>query len=631
MSRLMKATFSLLLIVLFGLPLHAQEIQRVTPLDNPVEPSPTPTQRQALARLDQLLETSGNFADAQLKLKIQAEIADVLWPHDEPRARRMFAEAFRDIGEMKLPHPEAESASPQFMATLASHSRTEMLRMISRHDQKLAENLAKSIAQPQPNKPEPSACIGCRNQNESDTQKLRLALGTIDTAPARAAQLAKEGVSKGINPAINSVLFQMRRKDPALADELFVYALAVARRDSIYLSDSFGSLYSYALPELGKAIVKAAIPPQATTPANPAMIAEFLHFVHDVILREAEALQTHEARMPDPQANRRIVYDYFIGEKTLVYFERYMPDKTAAVRARLEDLLRRVPPDTARQYLADFSREHTPAATSKQAATETDSETQQRLYQQAIIQALNAQDYDQALALLPKLDDETARFYFESQVRHQRAMVAINKREVDAAYEFASGVPNLSVRASLFGRIALQLFYDEDTTRATKMLTEAEALFAKAESGIEKAQGMLELVYTAAQIDLGRGFEDMRLAIDAINAAGFAPQWTSFQALINQKTGKPFMRTDVGIGTLHFDMGFGQLARRDFARSLQLVQMIASNEVSVVAQLALCRIAVAQMPVIKPQEKVREKAKEAAKPDPSSKPQPPEQKSAEKN
>lgn len=618
MFRPTRAASALLLSTLIGLQLYAQEIQRAKPGDNQAEPSGESNTirngKRALALLDQLLETSNGFADSQLKIEIQAEIADLFWPRDERRARRMFEEALRGVDGIKLTHLDADASNP-FIAGIKSRMRTEMLRKISRRDRDLAEKLAKSIEQAPPNEPKPPPlCLGCRNQNESDTQQLQLALATIDIDKARAAELAKAGLSKGINPMISSVLWQMRRKDPALADELFVYALSVARRHSTYLSESFGSLFGHVLPELGTGMMKriAAAQP-AVAPANPAMITEFLNFVHDAVVHEADALQSREANAADPQANRRIAYDYFIGEQTLPYFERYLPDKTAAVRARLEDILRAVPPEAARQYLADFKSDHAPEASLNQAKTETNTATQQSLYQRAITEALNAQDYDQALDLITKLEDEAARF-FESQVRYQQAMVAMSKGDFDAAYEYANEVPDLSMRALLLGRsIALELFDKEETLRAAQVLAEAEALFQTAESGVDKARGMVELVYASAQMDLDLGFKDMRLAVDAINAAGFAPQWMSFKTLISQKTGRPFVRVDVGIDDLRFDMGFGDLARHDFDRALQLAQMIASKEVSVLAQVAVCRIALDQMPASSPLEKTKEKDQPAAR------------------
>src|SRR5262245_44886827 len=53
----------------------------------PPEKVLTLQQQHALGLLDQLFEASKNFSDDTIKIQIQARIADVLWEHDEARAR----------------------------------------------------------------------------------------------------------------------------------------------------------------------------------------------------------------------------------------------------------------------------------------------------------------------------------------------------------------------------------------------------------------------------------------------------------------------------------------------------------------------------------------------------------------
>lgn len=602
MPRLTKTFSVLLFIMVIGCTLTAPVVHRANAGENHAEQSAeaaaTQNQKRMFLLLDQLLETSRGFSDQQLQIEIQTRIADLLWPRDEPRSRQLFYEAFQRVNEMKLPHLEADDSMRALVAGIKSQLRTDILRLISRRDQAFAEKLAKTVEPVPANKTEQPGCIGCGNQYEAETQQLRLAMSTLGSDPSRAMQLAKAGLAKGTTPMISGILQAMRRKDPALGDELFVYALSVARRHSVYLSDSFGSLFYYALPELGSVLSTRGDARPVATPANPAMISEFLDFVHNVVEREASALQSREANVADPQFHRRIAFDYFVGEQTLPYFELYKPEKTATVRARLNDILGVVPPEAARQYLADFKDERMPGASLNEAKTETNAVRQQSLYQQAINQALNSRDYDQALALLPKLDEEIARSFFESRIRSQRALSTVNNGDLDVAYEYANEVPDLSARALLLAQFAQRLVDAKETQRAAKMLGEAQELFQRAENGADKARGMVELVSAAARIDTNRGFDDMRLAVEAINSAGFAPHWISFKALPGEKR-KTFIQIDVGVSALRFDMGFERLARSDFDRAVQLAQMIASKEVSVLAQLAICRIAIDQMPASK--------------------------------
>ena len=54
-------------------------------------------QQYALNVLDQLLSSSKESGDDRLRIRTQSQVADILWPYDEPRARGLFKEAFEAI------------------------------------------------------------------------------------------------------------------------------------------------------------------------------------------------------------------------------------------------------------------------------------------------------------------------------------------------------------------------------------------------------------------------------------------------------------------------------------------------------------------------------------------------------
>lgn len=58
----------------------------------------TATQQAALSVLDQLSESARKFEDDLLRLRTQAQVADMLWDYDAPRARRDLE--FRVVGRI---------------------------------------------------------------------------------------------------------------------------------------------------------------------------------------------------------------------------------------------------------------------------------------------------------------------------------------------------------------------------------------------------------------------------------------------------------------------------------------------------------------------------------------------------
>src|SRR2546421_12933968 len=103
MSRLLKAAFTILLMVWLNLPLAAQSDR---PQKKPATGKSamgtnngalTFTQRRALELLDQLGDVAKALNDEALRIKLQGQIADALWEYDEDRAHAQFESVFRAI------------------------------------------------------------------------------------------------------------------------------------------------------------------------------------------------------------------------------------------------------------------------------------------------------------------------------------------------------------------------------------------------------------------------------------------------------------------------------------------------------------------------------------------------------
>src|SRR2546426_9406204 len=101
MSRFIKAAFTVLCIASLNLPLEAQsDKQQKKPTNEKsaaanIKNEMTLAQRRALELLDQFSDVAKALNDESLKIKLQGQIADALWEHDEDRARAQFESVFR--------------------------------------------------------------------------------------------------------------------------------------------------------------------------------------------------------------------------------------------------------------------------------------------------------------------------------------------------------------------------------------------------------------------------------------------------------------------------------------------------------------------------------------------------------
>lgn len=591
MFRLVKVALILLLSTSFALPGTAQEIIRPKKarVSSGAEKEATP-QQSALAMLESVLQASAGFEDGALKSKVQSEAADLLWRFDQPRARRMYEESYHAIDGLKPPNDLRISSD--FLPGFKGRLRGDILKTLSQHDRDFADKLAKSPTESKPGeKPTTShaaRCVGCGFQIESVMQTLHLALDAAPADPERAVQLAKEALSRSYNSLIYSVLQVLRRRNPELADELFSSAVTAARQHTIYLSDSANSLAPYIFPDFGRGSkVGATPPPPVLDKIKPELIEQFLSFFADAAEKEARMLQSRGPDTEDSQIKRRVSLDYFLGELMLPYFERHMPDRVTAVRARINEIIAVLPAGETKPYLDDFKRQNTPSDFTEKAEREKDGERQQDYYLQAAFQANARRQYDDALTIARMINDETVRTFVESEVRYDLTMATLNRGNASAAYNLAHQVSDPVKRASLLAQMAL--VNREGLQPAAQILAEAEQALYAAENNTAKASEMLRLVGVASKIDPGRGFDDLKAAIDVLNASDLPHQWGTYEPVLSKLTGKMFAPRYTGLELLRFGPAFERLAHVDLARTLQMVQGIQFREASALAQLAICR------------------------------------------
>ena len=200
------------------------------------------------------------------------------------------------------------------------------------------------------------------------------------------------------------------------------------------------------------------------------------------------------------------------------------------------------------------------------------------LYTRATLQALAENDFDQALSITRKIKSESSRASLEAMTRNRAATAALSKQDFVAAERYARGISSLVQRATVFDQILLALEKGNDIARVAETLTEAEDAFEKAENGLDKSHALLIVAGAAARTDLLRAFDITRAAIAAVNHPDSS---NKSQHLTPQSDTIP--------KPLMFDQVFAILARVDFDRVLQLAQSIDKKEMSVAAQLAICR------------------------------------------
>ena len=555
-----------------------------------------PNRKQALALLDQLLESALGFGDAEVRIRVQAQIADLLWESDQPRARALITAAFNAVPETELP-PVDKEIPPSYIGADSHYPlRADLLRVIAQRDSALAVKLVETVVDQPPNVDPKFSGSGYGQYSEQAMLYGQIAGNVANSDPAVAGRIARTSIDKGDIELGLRVLGSLPPANADMARELFTQALAAAKRDREHAVSHMRSLADIVFPGFGEGVIRFTSgdrDPRSANPRNPELIQPFLEFAYEVIMENTRSTQASDLERIPP--GRQPPTDFTVARLLMPYFEQHMPDKATILRPRVEEAVHvAVASARERGEIGRTAGLLTPREMVEAAETSVRPEQQEGTYFQAAIRAAQAGQIDQAKEIANKIINAQTRSAveptirrMEDQKRDQAIRDAIGRGDFDNAYRIINELSELHRRIGALGNLAMALLTKKENARAVQVIAEAQRLTPNMENSIEAVYHQLRLAGIAARLDVDRGFEDLGQAVVSINRAQLAPRWTK----IEKGPEGSWVRTDNGIGRLGFafDAGFATFARIDFNRALQAARGIEMKEASVLAQLAICR------------------------------------------
>ena len=576
-------TIGCCLVLLISIPFQSLKSQSGNPIaQQSTESTPAPTltasEQRALFVVDHLLEMSRRFPDDYFAVRFEAQIADTLWAYNAVRTRKLLAEAFHAIDSVS--ESADKGVRPIYLgADTSLPLRKDVLRIAARGDSALAQQLAESVV------PDPAVSVANPPDrmpgmpNEKEVLYLAVASQILTTDQSRAIEMARTALSRGngnneILAGFIKLAQSLQPTDAKAADDLFAYAIAETQSHPDHAFGSIRFLGLYCFPDSGGTVrFRTTSPAPAPVNASPAAIHRFLNFAYDTVMRQPET----ESPRPNWSAGggllRYVGNDIYAIQLLAPNFDKYLPEKAASFKAKLEALKRLPPPATDPRALAPPDPNNVDAQVAAAEKTRFLGE-RDSLYDRAAELALMANDYDRALMLANKIGESSQRSAAVLRVLDARVRFLIQQKDFDAAYSYSKQLPDKE-RVVLLGSLALAVA-PNDKSRAKELLAEAIQLAQSLEDSPLKSGHLAILAGMASRLDIEAGFTAMRLAIDQINRTGY-------DALGEDATGQgaPGHSTTThrlayqGV-MLTFDNLFKPLAVDDFSRALRLAQTIES-------------------------------------------------------
>ncbi|MBC7912145.1 MAG: hypothetical protein H7Y30_16680, partial [Pyrinomonadaceae bacterium] len=216
---LKRFIFLILIALLIATPVVAQ-----TPAAPETETKPTKAQQeeaqknltaQALELLDSVVKDAERLTLPENRLYASIAAADLLWEHDEQRARTIFKNAVADLRAIFSAPDDEEQPRAYRQKMERAQMREKLIFALARHDARLARDLL-AETRPQASQKNPDAPA---MENEEEFE-IRLAAVVAKHDPAQALEMAQKSLAKGFSNSLPTLITEIQKQDAEAAAKL---------------------------------------------------------------------------------------------------------------------------------------------------------------------------------------------------------------------------------------------------------------------------------------------------------------------------------------------------------------------------------------------------------------------------
>lgn len=546
----------------------------------------TASEQKALTLLDQLLAQTNDFGDehtGSIKLPIfLSRVADLLWNYDQPRARRLFESAVKASGSLTPTTQEQVLPSDDHVVV-----RKTILSLVLPRDTAFARRLAGLAFQSYPRTGSKDGATNWNYLREQTALYCQIAKYVAASETQIAAELVRGSFNGFYSQEQVEALNTLRRHDPASADKAFLYALTLIADKPTNLSNKIALLAPYLFPDIQTteaALLKRSGNGAEPSQVNAAVARKFLMFVFDTFKVQPVAAQTAENNMFGKAS-----FDERTMRELIPHFERHLPDKVVAYRARFDEVVADIEKagqkdmwDREGEMLEHLFKTTITEWLDMAAAAQTQEEKDHYYSQAAAVLMYRDEDYEQALAVMSKVSDRRHREPLLTQIKEMAAKKALANGDAEKAYRYGKELSDGYASVRILVDAARLFVKRGDTERAKAILDEAQAKLGTVKHDSDKASLMVHISSVAAEVSAELGFQKMKAAVGMINAVDdLKGQAGGISVNVEGKIYFP--------GSYEFDDTFAPLGRADFDRAVGLTKTLKSKESALLAQFAVCK------------------------------------------
>jgi hypothetical protein len=534
-------------------------------------------EKKALSLLNEILDGAQLLKLPENRSYVFATAADLLWKHDEKRARTYFQSALADLAQA-IRNPTSDDLRRGDVIWLLASSRQQILTTVARRDPQFALDLLQStrdaFAENQP--------LWARMMDQELMLEQAIAAEVAAKDPKRALQMAKESLAKGVSYQTLTLLRRLNAKDSEAATSL-AGDIVTKLRTLDFTKHREASMVAQGLLRLlimpDKASSASQSKPTDKKPNKLTVDDQTTKELIDIVI--TAALNASNERS-----------DLMMLQSLLPELEKRVPERVAQLRKKLSENSEKL--DPAIKQMVQFQvlmRDGKPDEI-LEAAGKAPAEMRQYLYQSAASKLMQNGDLERARKVVADHMSGAEGDAMLASLDQKLIARALEQEKMEEARKLIERITPNEARLAQIANMATSLFAKGDLKTALALLDETKDLVNRPPENRQELNAMLMVAKAFATIEPARAFGVIEPVIDQANAlltaAAVLEKFGSDSGLL--KNGEFRMQTSMQYSwslTSQYGKEMASLASHDFARTRALAERFQRDEARIMARLLL--------------------------------------------
>ncbi|PYS23878.1 MAG: hypothetical protein DMF72_07890 [Acidobacteria bacterium] len=552
-------------------------------------------EKKTLNLLDEVIGAAWGLKLPANRSYVLATAADLLWPHDEKRARNLFWEALNNLNlpalqaldetNAKEPNNSAKPArtngptreqANQYYATV--ETRREFLRQVAQHDPQLALDMMRSTRQPPP----PQTPGAFQAADDSDLEQ-EIAFAAAANDSKRALQIAHESMAKGLTFQILNLLNQVMQKDQDTGAQLAGEIIAKLKTEN-FSTSTFA-------PYIAIQLLQSARTDGAVLTASFSLNSSFKRLkLDDDEKQDLVGMLTNAALNATKPPNILLQDIRFVMPE----IEQYAPDRAAKLKLQLTELNRTLPqPERDWNNFNAMFESATPEELIK-AANKVADDQRPALFHRAAAKAVARGESDRYRELITsQLENEDERKVALDSLANEQMYYDISQGNADDLEKLLPLIRAGEQRAIAMSQLAMVLEKKDQHDEAVKLLDDARAMVKVDLANETQSNALLAVMLSYALVDPPKAFVMIEPIIDRANddisKLLLVDKIVKSGAIKNGEIIMQQPQIPLTSSMLRYSPGVVALGRADFDRTKGLADRFQRNELRIVARLLLAQ------------------------------------------